>query len=101
MMAGQLTNILGITTVSGNAPLSLTTENALIMTELLNLDAEVHAGASRPLMVAPRHAEEAHGRSGLDGPDRPEISREVASNDAVGFIIETISTNDELSLIHI
>ena len=63
MMAGQLTNILGITTVSGNAPLSLTTENALIMTELLNLDAEVHAGASRPLMVAPRHAEEAHGRS--------------------------------------
>ena len=99
MMAGQLTNILGITTVSGNAPLSLTTENALIMTELLNLDAEVHAGASRPLMVAPRHAEEAHGRSGLDGPDRPKISREVASNDAVGFIIETIRGTDDVWLV--
>ena len=38
MMAGRLTEVLGITTVSGNAPLNLTTENALIMTELLDLD---------------------------------------------------------------
>ena len=53
MMAGRLTKILGITTVSGNAPLSLTTENALILTELLDLDVDVHAGANKPLMVAP------------------------------------------------
>jgi inosine-uridine nucleoside N-ribohydrolase len=71
MMAGRLTELLGITTVSGNAPLNLTTENALIMTELLDLDVDVHAGAGAPLLVAPQHAAEAHGRTGLDGPARP------------------------------
>ena len=101
MMAGRLTKILGITTVSGNAPLSLTTENALILTELLDLDVDVHAGANKPLMVAPRHAEEAHGRTGLDGPIRPEIKRTAASNDAVHFIIETIRSNDDVWLVPI
>ena len=71
MMAAQLTEILGITTVSGNAPLDLTTDNALLLAELVGLDAEVHAGAEKPLLLPPRHAEEAHGKTGLDGPPRP------------------------------
>ncbi|MED5293679.1 MAG: nucleoside hydrolase, partial [Actinomycetota bacterium] len=36
MMAAQLTEILGITTVSGNAPLDLTTDNALLLTQLVD-----------------------------------------------------------------
>ena len=101
MMAGRLTEVLGITTVSGNAPLNLTPENAVIMTELLGLDVDVHAGAGTPLLVAPRHAAEAHGRTGLDGPARPEITLGVASNDAVAFMIETVRNNDEVWLVPI
>ena len=45
MMAAKLTEILGITTVSGNAPLDLTTDNALLLRELVGLYVEVDAGA--------------------------------------------------------
>ena len=38
MVAAQLTEILGITTVSGNVSVDLTTENALILAEQLDLD---------------------------------------------------------------
>jgi len=38
VVAAAHTNVLGITTVAGNAPLDLTTRNALIMTDLLGLD---------------------------------------------------------------
>ena len=101
MMAAQLTEILGITTVSGNAPLDLTTDNALLLAELVELDAEVHAGAEKPLLIAPRHAEEAHGKTGLDGPERPKLSRSAASSDAVRFIIDTVRNNDDVWLVPI
>ena len=48
MMAARMTEVLGITTVSGNAPLDLTTDNALLLTELVGLEVEVHAGAEKP-----------------------------------------------------
>ena len=75
MMACQLTEILGITTVSGNAPLDLTTDNALLLTELVGLNVEVHAGAEKPLLLPPRHAEEAHGKTGLDA---KIVNRDIA-----------------------
>jgi inosine-uridine nucleoside N-ribohydrolase len=101
MMAARLTEILGITTVSGNAPLDLTTDNALLLTELVALDVEVHAGAEKPLLLPPRHAEEAHGKTGLDGPSRPSITRSATSSDAVRFIIDTIRHTDEVWLVPI
>lgn len=101
MMAAQLTEILGITTVSGNAPLDLTTDNALLLTELVHLEVEVHAGAEKPLLVPPRHAEEAHGKTGLDGPPRPKITRSAKSSEAVRFIIDTVRDNDAVWLVPI
>ena len=101
MLAGRTTEIIGVTTVSGNAPLSITTDNALIMTELLQLDVPVHAGAHRPLIVKPSHAEEVHGITGLDGPKRPAITREVSSNNAVEFIISSIREQDDVWLVPI
>ena len=101
MMAAQLTEVLGITTVSGNAPLGLTTDNALLLAELVDLDAEVHAGAGKPLLIAARHAEEVHGKTGLDGPTRPTISRSAASSDAVRFIIDTVRDNEDVWLVPI
>ncbi|MCZ6618696.1 MAG: nucleoside hydrolase, partial [Gammaproteobacteria bacterium] len=38
--------VLGITTVSGNAPLESTTRNALAVLELINADTPVHSGAA-------------------------------------------------------
>ncbi|MBM37029.1 MAG: hypothetical protein CL460_07655 [Acidimicrobiaceae bacterium] len=101
MMAARLTEVLGITTVSGNAPLDLTTDNALLLADLIGLEAEVHAGAEKPLLLPARHAAEAHGKTGLDGPVRPDVTRSATSFDAVRFIIETIRKNDDVWLVPI
>ena len=94
LVAARHADVLGITTVAGNAPLSATTRNALIMRDLLGLDAEVHSGAERPLVREPKHADYVHGKSGMDGADLPEPSGPPASTDAVGFIIDTCRANE-------
>jgi inosine-uridine nucleoside N-ribohydrolase len=94
LVAARHAHVLGITTVAGNAPLSATTRNALIMRDLLGLDAEVHSGAERPLVREPKHADYVHGKSGMDGADLPEPSGPPASTDAVGFIIDTCRAHE-------
>jgi inosine-uridine nucleoside N-ribohydrolase len=89
VVAARHTDLLGITTVAGNAPLDRTTRNALVLRELLAIDVPIHSGAERPLIEAPRHAPQVHGASGLDGADLPEPRREVDGIDAAGFIIDT------------
>ncbi len=89
VVAARHTDLLGITTVAGNAPLSATTRNAIIVRDLLGIDVPVHSGAERPLVVPARHADYVHGVSGLDGADLPEPSGPPTSVDAVGFIIDT------------
>lgn len=98
-VAARHTEVLGITTVAGNAPLHSTTRNAIIMRDLLGLDAPVHAGANRPLVRPPRHADYVHGASGLDGADLPEPSGPPASHDAVGFIIDTCRDREGVWLV--
>jgi inosine-uridine nucleoside N-ribohydrolase len=90
VVAARHTNLLGITTVAGNAPLDSTTQNAIVVRDLLGIDVPVHAGANRPLIAPPRHAGYVHGESGLDGADLPAPSGPPASRDAVGFIIDTV-----------
>ena len=90
VLAGRHTELLGITTVSGNVPVELTTRNALITTQVLGLDVPVHAGADRPLIAGRRHADEVHGETGLDGPTLPPLTRAVAPGHAVEFLIETV-----------
>lgn len=99
LLAARECDVLAITTVSGNAPLSLTTANALLMCQLAELDIPVHSGADRPLLVPAAHAPRAHGATGLDGPPRPEVHLEAASADAVGCIIETVRTHDDVWLV--
>jgi inosine-uridine nucleoside N-ribohydrolase len=94
VVAARHTDVLGITTVAGNAPLSATTRNAIIVRDLLGMSAPVHSGAERPLIRAPKHADYVHGKSGMDGADLPEPSGPPASTDAVGFIIETCRANE-------
>ncbi len=99
LLAVRHCEVLAITTVSGNAPLEMTTANALLMCQLAGLDIPVHAGADRPLLVPAAHAPRAHGATGLDGPPRPDVHLAVASDDAVGCIIETVRAHDDVWLV--
>ena len=88
ILAHRHAEVLGVTTVSGNAPLPATTANALMVIALLEVDTPVHAGASKPLVGAPIHATAVHGESGLAGVDRTAHERAPASDDAVGFLLD-------------
>jgi inosine-uridine nucleoside N-ribohydrolase len=87
--AARYAELVGITTVAGNAPLDRTTYNACVMRDLLGLSAPVHAGAVRPLLAPPFHAAYVHGESGLDGADLPAPTRGADGHDAVGYIVDT------------
>ena len=99
VVAARHTDLLGITTVAGNAPLDATTRNAIIMRDLLELECPVHSGANRPLTRPPRHAEYVHGKSGMDGAQLPEPSGPPASHDAVGFIIDSCRAREGVWLV--
>ncbi len=99
IVAARHTELLGITTVAGNAPLERTTHNACLMRDWLELDTTVHSGAERPLVTEPKFAAFVHGESGLDGADLPEPDRGADSADAVGFIIDTVGDNDDVFLV--
>ena len=63
-------DLLGISTVYGNAPLSKTTNNALsILTAIGKPYVAVFPGAQKPFSRAIKHAPDIHGESGLDGTD--------------------------------
>lgn len=99
VLAARHADVVGITTVSGNAPLEACTTNALAITELLGWDVPVHSGAARPLLAEPFHAPEVHGESGLDGTDLPRPTRTVAGDDAVAFISEATRAEEGLWLV--
>ena len=99
VVAARHTDLLGVTTVAGNAPIERTTHNALVVLDLLGHDAPVHRGASRPLLAPPRHAGYVHGESGLDGAELPEPSRAEEGDDAVAFIVETARAHEGVWLV--
>lgn len=85
--------VLGITAVAGNVPLTLTERNARIVCELAGRsDMRIFAGCDRPLRHSLVTAEHVHGKTGLDGPDLPEPTMPLAPGHAVDFIIDTLRT---------
>ncbi|UJW75864.1 nucleoside hydrolase [Rhizobium sp. SL42] len=83
--------VLGVTTVAGNVPLSWTSRNARIVCELCGRpDVAVFAGADRPMQRKLVTAEHVHGKTGLDGADLPEPTMPLQEQHAVDFIIETL-----------
>jgi inosine-uridine nucleoside N-ribohydrolase len=94
LVAAEFADLVGITTVAGNAPLDRTTYNACVMRDLLGLAAPVHSGAVRPLLAEPHPAAFVHGESGLDGADLPVPARGADSDDAVGFVIDTCRASE-------
>lgn len=63
--------VVGITTVAGNAPLEVVTDNALRFVTLAGGGIEVGAGASHPLHAPPVTAEHVHGSDGRLGTPLP------------------------------
>lgn len=65
------TNLLAISTVSGNAPLSCTFLNAHRINGLMKTHYPVYKGADRPLIVPAQHAVSFHGENGLGDVELP------------------------------
>ena len=99
VLAARHAELVGVTTVAGNAPIESTTRNALVVLDLLGHDAPVHRGAARPLLAPPKHAGYVHGDSGLDGADLPEPTRAEGSGDAVDYIVETVRAREGIWLV--
>ncbi|CUA82513.1 Inosine-uridine nucleoside N-ribohydrolase [Gulbenkiania indica] len=82
---------LALTAVAGNVGLHHTSRNARIVCEWAGRpDIPVHAGADRPLLVAPVTAEHVHGKTGLDGVPLHEPSMALADEHAVDFMVRTL-----------
>jgi pyrimidine-specific ribonucleoside hydrolase len=76
--------VLGVTTVGGNAGLAATTRNALrVLTLLERTDIPVAAGADRPLVREPLVQPQFHGDSGLDGADLPQPAFDARAESAI------------------
>ena len=100
LLGARTLDLKGITTVHGNAPLSLTTKNARKLVELADLtDIPIAAGMDRPLVREASFAPEVHGQSGLDGPDLPEPTVPILEEHATEFIYRTAKNVDNLHLI--
>jgi inosine-uridine nucleoside N-ribohydrolase len=90
-LASPELEVLGITTVAGNQTIDKVTANALRVLELAGRDdVPVAAGADRPLVRELVVAADAHGESGLDGPELPTPRRRPLGQNAVDFLAERL-----------
>ncbi|MFZ5916682.1 MAG: nucleoside hydrolase [Chloroflexota bacterium] len=100
LLAARHLDVLGITTVAGNAPLEKTTKNTLKVLELAGLThIPVAKGSSLPLVEKSRHAPQVHGPSGLDGYDLPEPTTPLDPRHAVEFIVDTVRAHEAVTLV--
>ena len=94
-LASPELELLGVTTVAGNQTLPKVTANAIRVLELAGRgDVPVAAGADRPLALELVTAGDAHGETGLDGPDLPPARGQALDRHAVDFLAERILAAD-------
>jgi inosine-uridine nucleoside N-ribohydrolase len=90
-LASPELELLGVTTVAGNQTLDKVTANAIRVLELGGRgDVPVAAGADRPLARELVTAADAHGETGLDGPELPPAVGRPLDRHAVDFLAERI-----------
>lgn len=92
-------NLVGITTVNGNVGIEHTTHNALAIAQIAGADVPIHRGATRPLLAPTIDAAYVHGATGLGSVELPALSRDIDSDDAVGFILDMARSIDNLHLV--
>ena len=80
--------VLGLTTVYGNAPIAQTTHNALALVERAGVACPVARGAEGPLEIECRpYPAMVHGEDGMGGVSPATVSGSVVEEHAVDFII--------------
>lgn len=100
MLAAQHLDLLGITTIGGNCTLENVTTNALKTLEVIGrTDIPVYPGHACPLVAPLVTAPQFHGESGMDGPVLPEPKTRPQSKHAVDFIVETVLSTPDVTLI--
>lgn len=88
--------VVGVTAVAGNVPVSKTEWNARRVLELGGRpDIRVAPGCSRPMVKALFTAEYVHGDSGLEGCDLPEPSMPALDMHAIDFLIDRLMAEPE------
>ena len=97
-LASPELDVLGITAVAGNVPLTLTERNARALVELVGATTEVRAGAAAPLSRPLVTAEHVHGKTGLDGWDVPEPTRSLAEGHGADWIARTVLEHEDGSV---
>jgi purine nucleosidase len=90
-LASPELDVLGITAVAGNVPLSLTERNARVICELAGRrDVKIFAGCDAPLSRKLVTAEHVHGKTGLDGIRLPDPDMALSAGHGVDFLIDTL-----------
>jgi len=95
-LASAEVEVDALTTVAGNVPQPLVTDNALSLLALVGReDIGVYRGCERPLLRPLYTAEYVHGPTGVDGGDLPPPSVDARSTHGVDLIIETCLAGDD------
>ncbi len=100
LYAARHLDLVGLTTCHGNNTIDNVTRNALSVLTLGGIAAPLAQGCADPLIGRTRSpADNAHGRTGLDGSDLPPPDRAPVAAHAVDFLIDMARTHrDELVL---
>ncbi len=93
--------LIGITVTAGNQILPKTLRNTLNLCSALSIEAPVHAGMTRPLLIDLEPAPHIHGESGFEGPVFTTCSKDAAPLHAVNFIIQSLlnSSPNEITIV--
>lgn len=98
-LAAPELEVLGLTAVAGNVPVSVTAANARRIVEIAGRpEVPVFPGAERPLLRPARHAAEVHGKTGLDGYAWAEPARPAEARHAVDWMVETLAAAGDGSI---
>jgi purine nucleosidase len=99
MSSPEELEILGITTVAGNVPITLTQRNARMMCDIAGRrDVAVFAGCEKPMLRQAITAENIHGNTGIDGVDVFEPRTPLQEQHAVDFLIDTLLAAADASI---
>lgn len=90
-------DVVGLTTVAGNASVEDTTHNTLAILEFLDYDLPVAQGADRPLIKRQDTAEFIHGERGIRG-ELPDPSSRTVDESAAEFIVERAREHGDLTI---
>lgn len=90
----QRIDLIGVTTVFGNANIATTTRNALYLKQKLGFTAPVAQGAGAPLVGQPDDPPTfVHGMNGLGDIDLPDITKTADPRPAHQLIIDLVRAN--------